>query len=710
MDLDKFLSERGINIPAEAPAAAAPSLAKPTQPIAPKMSELEFEAYTNRFIDPLTGDPKPVYVSGATPEFAVTQSPLSPEERLMMSPGNRQGTINFLNQKFDAVAEDKRGNLVVLKDNQWMQVDPEGTGSGDAWQRSKEVLNDLADIAPEAAAIIGSGVAAYMTGGASLLAQAGTLGAVGGLSGLLRTSLGRLAGTYEAEPEEQLADIATEGMLNSLGVYIAPGVKLGMGAVTKAISKMPSLPGLGGVPEAVKDVAAMMWGEATGVGAGNIRHMADRPAQVAAITSRVSKAVTGTTGQIDAIRGEQITQAADLLEGIVSGRAKAQRQALNGVINSVDDSVSVSGKDFRAPMAKFWGDLGLVDSAGAPVKEKVMLANLDTMMQTSPDEGIRQLAGGLANSLRSGNKGAAYRKVVGHIEQFNASTSFDTRTGKNAVLSAIDVDQSVTRTTWDNSGAAYKDSLKGVADWMSMSKAKFLGTEADDASVGGLDRLMRNKLGATADAYSAAKRQWATDSKEFGMILKAAEQARKTGGDSAEAVVNRLASGAGKNVRLQTKLNNAANQFGLSDQYYGILDREAAIAMTSPLNKTMVKFGPTLAIAGAAGAGFSGSGEGNRGVGTALGAGVGLALTSPKLAGKLITGTRMRNLFSTMDKGSMQAATKQGFDMLSTMKLTNQMQKLNKMPPEQAAAARSLAIQSWLQTFRPQLTELTTGE
>ena len=216
---------------------------------------------SNRFIDPITGAEIPLEASGVAPALAINESPLSLEDRLKLSLGNKAGKLSYLKSKFEDATEDAFGNLTVQKDGLWYKVDQEGAGIDDwtstkQWLRAgKELAADMADIAPELAAVgVGFGVGA-VTGGAGLPVLLAAETAAGGGLAALRTSLGRLAGTYKADAEQQFQDIAFESLLSMGGTAVLAGVKPAgkfmanqipkLHAALKAINEVPESAGKG---------------------------------------------------------------------------------------------------------------------------------------------------------------------------------------------------------------------------------------------------------------------------------------------------------------------------------------------------------------------------------------------------------------------------------------------------------------------------------
>lgn len=177
--------------------------------------------------DSLTGQPLPLAFSGLTPETAMNKSIVDFTDRLKMSVGNKAGNINYLKSKFQDVRpiKDEKGyetdEIAVQKDGQWYRVDPSNGEISDPWEKAKEYAKDLADAAP----LIGGAAAGIATGGAALAAPMTAAAATGAGTALVRTSLGRIIGTYDATPAEQAFDIGLETLLNVGGAKVAMGVK-----------------------------------------------------------------------------------------------------------------------------------------------------------------------------------------------------------------------------------------------------------------------------------------------------------------------------------------------------------------------------------------------------------------------------------------------------------------------------------------------------
>lgn len=225
--------------------------------VAPKGND-DWQEVSRIPTDPGTGQQYPVAMSGLSPETARSdKSVVDIMDRLKMSAGNTQGNIDYLKSKFKDVRPipgpdgKPTSNIAVQQqDGSWFQVDPKNGDVTDPWERTKEYIKDAADLAPM---IAGTGAALAAGPAVATVAGAGILAA--GI-GTVRTSLGRIVGTYSASPLEQAGDIALESLLNMAGVKIAAGTKPSASWIAKnAITPLAEAFGESSAGQAAKSVA-----------------------------------------------------------------------------------------------------------------------------------------------------------------------------------------------------------------------------------------------------------------------------------------------------------------------------------------------------------------------------------------------------------------------------------------------------------------------
>ena len=206
------------------------------------------DAIAMRNFDPATLEDIPAYADGSDPNKALNKTPDGAAfARFKLAFSNKPvgAQVKYLEETYGKgnVQLSKGKNIVVKRDNEkWYRLDPAGMGEGDWVDKSleltKDILADNADIALSVGAgIATAGAAAPLAAGLAAVKGAGVVAAASGLgSSMTRILMGRLAGTYEATPEEMIKDIGIETVLSLAGGTFVPGVKYGareLGAMFK---------------------------------------------------------------------------------------------------------------------------------------------------------------------------------------------------------------------------------------------------------------------------------------------------------------------------------------------------------------------------------------------------------------------------------------------------------------------------------------------
>lgn len=167
--------------------------------------------------------------------------------------------IAALTQKYGEVIPDKTHGLVVNNKGIYQAYDPKFLNTMNPRELAEGFVQQLPKMVGAAAA---TAATVALTGNpVGLAAIGGTALAAGLESGAVRTSLGRLMGTYNATPEEQAQDIGLEGLVNMAGAYIPIGAKGGWGVVAQAMGVIKNK-----ASDAVKGASAALFGKLTGAG------------------------------------------------------------------------------------------------------------------------------------------------------------------------------------------------------------------------------------------------------------------------------------------------------------------------------------------------------------------------------------------------------------------------------------------------------------
>ena len=177
-----------------------------------------------------------------TPDAAQDSSPVGLWDRTKLALGNTRGQVNYLKSKYqDAGYVDGKG-LVVKDRGVWRKVDQ---SSMDPWELTKDIVEGAVSIIPNAVAAAEGAAAGAAVGGPAAPVTAAIGGIIGaGLGGAAAkagdTILGRLAGTYDATPEENLRDIGYDALLSAGGQAVVAGAKPALSMLGKAVKNIAS--------------------------------------------------------------------------------------------------------------------------------------------------------------------------------------------------------------------------------------------------------------------------------------------------------------------------------------------------------------------------------------------------------------------------------------------------------------------------------------
>lgn len=332
-----------------------------------------------------------------TPKDAVPISPSSLAERFKLKAGayTTSGLMKKLKNEYEAVNYDEDKGIVVKENGVWRTFDPgliQSLSSGDPWEITKEIGKDIAEFAPGFAARAGAG-AVGAAKGAAIGSVAGPVGSIagaiaGGAAGVgavaaADTTLGKLQGTYDATPGEQLADVALETTLSAAGYAIPFAVKPTKELITQAFRKIGN--------SASKSVFAQLLGATVGKPPAMMERLFNKPKLI--------------NNMIDATRGKGYQAADDLLTARATNQVKT-------VMGNVQKGLS---KEFGKKEVEFLKTLGDDFSADiTPAVQRTMaqlqsgtgVGLVNPITQTAKD-GTKKLTGYKPVSLRE------FRELMG---------------------------------------------------------------------------------------------------------------------------------------------------------------------------------------------------------------------------------------------------------------------------------------------------------
>lgn len=492
------------------------------------------------------GDILPSYANGLSPETAINSSPISVEDRARLSVGNESGKIKFLRENYGAVTRSKSGDLLVQDKTSklWHQVDPSGLGDGNPWEKTKELVKDVTELAPIAAktvAQIGAAVGlASVTGGTSLLAQAGTSAAVGAALAAGETSLGRLVGTYEAQPEEQLKDIAIETLINFGGTYVAAGVKPGISMIADGLRKGAKVIGKA-IPEAMKNVL----GSLSGAGTRSVNTLIQNPDEVTAAMKAAGLGAQNADDVVNNLVSDSVNKIATIARRLRGAMSNMYDSMAKQVIQNVDDGFKPGFSELQSKLESQLVSMGVgrINPNGAfqayTQQELRQLAKeTGQVSEFLMDRGSREVIDDLVNELR----------VLGSIKEASGPAGAAQVIRLNKVFG--DLTRRLKESADDQALAPAQralGSIKSAFDEHVMKRFD-LSKPVVDANSGQLSSNLYNTLNET---YHKAMT-------ETSFLSRAVFQANKQGSSQPfETAYKQLISKSGTNVTQKTSFDTA---------------------------------------------------------------------------------------------------------------------------------------------------------
>jgi hypothetical protein len=598
----------------------------------------------DRFLKAKNIDRNKIDISFNTPDMPMDSSPVELTDRLKLSVGNKAGSLEYLKQKFDNVKYNPEGELVVKKAGVWHRVDPESMGSN-PWEMTKEIVGDLADVAPTiglVGASIGAGVAtggvatgfqaagATLSGTAALALNAGGQAAAGGITESIRTSLGRAVGTYKATPEEQMSDIGMEMLLNFGGQYVGAGVaavgKRGVGMLSKAAKNLSKAN-----PEGQGIIASVV-GPVVG-GADNVDRLLKNPEVV---TKHLDEAITAGKSEAEAVQ--------HLVQGQVDDLVKIADQAPRALSKVWDDGVTTlketatetfeaGVQDIKKSQLALMLEKGLIrveskvpryvgNTKVYPAITKaddLLASNLDELniRLYSPRELIKAgQRSGMPNDFASFKE--AYTLVDDLFQSLNQLTNKSLK-GSLGVEQVLKIRKTLANKTWELSNSAFEKNLGFAGQFFKQADSLMDQQIANTFNRHG----MAPQFNAVMQNYGAAKE-----------LLQPLITARnKAMGSNTVAAfqpeLNRILSAGAGNLASKNSLKGAVSLINnpvVTQSFEEIFNRNAAKAFVP-------KFGPYAKAAGAAAVGSAVS----LNPVTALAFAGSAVGTSPRMVGRMLS-------------------------------------------------------------------------
>jgi hypothetical protein len=387
--------------------------------------------------------------SGQTPESASDVSGVSFLDRLKMSVGNDAGSLAYLEQNYEDAKQLPDGRMVVKQGGKWSQVDPSGWGGGNAWDKAKEFAKDIADGGGLALNTVGGvvgttlGGIAGATAGAAYGAPVGPAGLIAGaasgvgpgaiagatagglVSGQIRTSLGRVVGTYQATPEDQLKDIGLEGLLNAGGEALAIGAKPVLSKVAGAVTSFAE-----GASDQAKQAMAALLSWTTKASPESTTRLMERAPDVMGQITAVQKSGMPSYKTDVGLAG----RAMDYTKGLFQNAQKAFSEGFDAKETELLASVPGNFKaDITQPIHQ--GMAGMVQSG--LVRPVAGQSGVVQGYKLAPREDILKLFQNAENDGALNQQ--AWLKLKDYVEKANGYLQQGTKVGADAVDTLINI-------------------------------------------------------------------------------------------------------------------------------------------------------------------------------------------------------------------------------------------------------------------------------
>lgn len=567
---------------------------------APSTDEIDSILGEMPVVDDIFGTEVPEDFNGADPSRAINKSPLTALDRFNLGLGNVPGNIKYLAKRFDEVQPINGTQELAVRDaGKWYRVDP-GTGTPkDPWELAKDYAQNLHKIPLDAAhkvidwtlnpeelvgdvADIGGTVGTTAIGAAAaapLLPASGPVGYAAGAgmtSAALRTSLGRIAGTYDATPSEQAWDIAFESILNAGGAKVALHVKptakwvankldgiadaFKETAVAKGISDAASLPKAG-----MKKLFS-----AFSVGEDNFDTMLQHTPQVkAAMNDAYGRTGSNTAAYHDDITMNQVEHVKNFAQNTRKTLSMIYDRMSNKILNSVDDNFSANYDEaiHGSYSEALQSGIGKITVNG----QTLVGAEAVEYLAKNGSKGTKfevLTQAEMKNAIRSGSKFAdevgylatdkdAYEIIKNFYGDLGAFAGSTKRSGREAAEALLQFKKIQSDRAWSLSNLEKVRDLPGVKSLLDKSRL------AMDRSV----RQSLDKAGIAGD-FDKLNTTYSSLSESFAPILNANYRFKASGDMKVyEQLLGQFTSKPGKNVTKKYAMDaaiDAADEHGIT--------------------------------------------------------------------------------------------------------------------------------------------------
>lgn len=568
-----------------------------------------------------------------SPSDPIQISPVSFADRAKLSMGNTKGSVQYLKQNFEDAMFDQEQGMVVKKNGAWHRVDPKFLGNGDAWQKTKELAKDVLDLGDIAINAVTSSIGAAGGAVAGFGGMIAGAGAGGTASGLIRTSLGRIAGTYDATPEEQLMDVGLETIFTMGGQAIGMGAKPGLDKLGKAIKN---------IAETSSDASKALFTRAVGslakIQPEAMETVVDQFGEVGNAMMKARSAV-GPKARWEAGKEFLVKENIDLGEKLLT-LAKEELPRQFG--KAVDDVVEAAGQNKLVVNLREFADgaISKVEELGMGYIQKGKNGQSLFVPFTERQIGIRT-SQGLAVEPLSAESAQAVKKIVTMLDNFGRAGQLKGKGAAKALVAFEKLLNNLTDEAFSGSNAQLQRIVTTTkSGWKNQVKQTF-----KDAGLG--------------DAWNARSKLY----EEYGgAVTQARNLLKQDTTKGIEALTNQYVSTAGKNVSAKSVMGDLIGLVGKEGEKLGnqIKVNHAA----SQFIKTTPAMGWFQGSATAAATGFT-LGTGGIGAGLTIPATAAmLTASTPKAVFKGIGAAKAVLPYANMALDTLKFMPKQGVELM----------------------------------------------
>lgn len=578
-------------------------------------------------MDSLLGESIPLPLSGNTPETAMNKSPLSAQDRIKLSLGNQAGNIEYLKKKFQDVKpiigkDGQPTTDIAIKDQgTWFRVDPVNGDIKDPWERTKEYLQDAAEYAPEA---LGIGIAVAADTATAGMALPASAAIAGGAAAAVRTSLGRIVGTYDATPAEQAWDIGFESLLNAAGAKVLAGVKPSAKWAANKLDDLalafkdtiePWVPGAAksvaqNVADSPKNVFKKVFSSFS-VGESNFDTMLEN-------TQAVKSAMKSLPGDIRAYHDEAVKQQTQVIQKI----AEDSRKVLSNIYGSLRNqalaripsnfSVNLEEPVYQAYSKAIGNGLAKLQVGGKELSGREAMEYLGKtgargarLRLLSPDEMMQSMQGG-ANIGEGLGALASDKEAYGVFKEFYDAlgkfTGGQNRSGTEGARALLDFKKIATDLSYKLKNSESAQNTPALQSLINEAKVSM------DNAV-----FQKFKEHGSGDLFTRLNSTYNELSDKFAPLLKAKQAYDAPGGTLKvyENLVNNFLARPGKNISTRYAIDDAiaaADGNGLKGMAQELINQKKQIQIMeaakafNPLSSSDFKSGSIMNMGNIAGA------------------------------------------------------------------------------------------------------------